>query len=48
VLHFMAAAADQRQYAQALDDATGPDAVAVIGCFALDGPPECSGLPVAR
>lgn len=48
VLHFMTTAADQRQYAQALDHATGPGAVAVIGCFAPDGPPECSGLPVAR
>jgi SAM-dependent methyltransferase len=48
VLHFMATAADRRQYAQALDHATGPGAVAVIGCFAPDGPPECSGLPVAR
>jgi hypothetical protein len=48
VLHFMTSAAEQRQYAQALDQATGPGAVAVIGCFAPDGPPECSGLPVAR
>jgi SAM-dependent methyltransferase len=48
VLHFMTTAADQRQYAQALDHATGPGAVAVIGCFAPDGPAECSGLPVAR
>lgn len=48
VLHFMVIEAEQRQYAQALDRATGPGAVAVIGCFAPDGPPECSGLPVAR
>jgi hypothetical protein len=48
VLHFMVIEAEQRQYAQALDRATGPGAVAIIGCFAPDGPPECSGLPVAR
>lgn len=48
VLHFMTAKAEQRQYARALDLATGPGAVAVVGCFAPDGPPECSGLPVAR
>ncbi len=48
VLHFMTTGAEQQQYAQALDRATRPGAVAVIGCFAPDGPPECSGLPVAR
>jgi protein-L-isoaspartate O-methyltransferase len=40
VLHFMTD--------QVLDAATGPGAVAVIGCFAPDGPSQCSGLPVAR
>lgn len=48
VYHFLTAAADQRRYWQALDDATGPGAVAVLGCFAPDGPQRCSGLPVAR
>ena len=48
VLHFMTDAAGQEQYRQALDAATGPGAVAVIGCFAPDGPAQCSGLPVAR
>lgn len=48
VLQFMTSVAEQRQYAQALDHATGPGAVAIIGCLAPDGPPECSGLPVAR
>lgn len=48
VLHFMTSAAEQQQYAQALDHATRPGSVAVIGCFAPDGPQECSGLPVAR
>jgi hypothetical protein len=48
VLHFMTTAADQQAYRQALADATGPGAVAVIGCFAPDGPEYCSGLPVSR
>jgi SAM-dependent methyltransferase len=48
VLHFLTDVADQEQYRLALDAATGPGAVAIIGCFAPDGPPECSGLPVAR
>jgi trans-aconitate methyltransferase len=48
VLHFMTTAADQQAYRRALDAATGPGAVAVIGCFAPDGPDHCSGLPVTR
>ena len=48
VYHFLTAAAGQRRYRQGLDAATGPGAVAVLGCFAPDGPQRCSGLPVAR
>jgi hypothetical protein len=48
VLHFMTTAADQQAYRLALAAATGPGAVAVIGCFAPDGPEYCSGLPVSR
>lgn len=48
VYHFLTAAPGQRRYRQALDAATGPGAVAVLGCFAPDGPQRCSGLPVAR
>jgi trans-aconitate methyltransferase len=48
VLHFMTTAADQQAYWRALDSATGPGAVAVIGGFAPDGPEQCSGLPVTR
>lgn len=48
VYHFLTAAAGQRRYWQALEDATGSGAVAVLGCFAPDGPQRCSGLPVAR
>jgi len=31
-----------------MNAATGVNAVAVFGCFAADGPRQCSGLPVAR
>ena len=31
-----------------LSAATDPSAVAVFGCFAPDGPEQCSGLAVAR
>ena len=48
VFHFLTAEDDQRRYLDALDAATAPGAVAVFGCFALDGPSSCSGLPVAR
>ena len=48
VFHFLTTAQDRRRYLWALDAATGPGAVAVFGCFAPDGPRQCSGLPVAR
>lgn len=48
VYHFLTAASDQQRYRQALDDATDPGAIAVLGCFAPEGPERCSGLPVAR
>jgi hypothetical protein len=46
--HFLTVEEHRRQYLHALDMATAPDAVAVFGCFAPDGPERCSGLPVAR
>lgn len=48
VFHFLTDSQDRRQYLQALHAATAASAVAVFGCFALDGPQHCSGLPVAR
>lgn len=48
VFHFLTAEDDQRRYLHALHAATTPGAVAIFGCFALDGPSSCSGLPVAR
>ena len=48
VFHFLTAPQQRRDYLRALGAATGPGAVAVFGCFAPDGPEQCSGLPVAR
>jgi trans-aconitate methyltransferase len=46
--HFLTTDQDRQQYLHTLDTATAPDAIAVFGCFAPDGPQHCSGLPVAR
>ena len=48
VFHFLTTAPDRQQYLRVMNAATGADAVAVFGCFAPDGPGQCSGLPVAR
>lgn len=48
VFHFLTTPADQDRYLRATEAATRPGAVAVLGCFAPDGPEYCSGLPVAR
>ena len=48
VFHFLTDVQDQRAYLRALAAATAAGAVSVFGCFAPDGPPRCSGLPVAR
>jgi hypothetical protein len=48
VFHFLTSQATQSQYLDVLDAGTEPDSVAVFGLFAPDGPPRCSGLPVAR
>ena len=48
VFHFLTTAPDRQQYLRAMNAATGAGAAAVFGCFAPDGPPQCSGLPVAR
>jgi SAM-dependent methyltransferase len=48
VLHFLTSEADQTHYVDTLRAATGPSSVAVFGCFAPDGPRQCSGLPVVR
>ncbi|MGH3185281.1 MAG: class I SAM-dependent methyltransferase, partial [Streptosporangiaceae bacterium] len=43
VFHFLTAGPDRRGYLRALTAATVVSAVAVFGCFALDGPRQCSG-----
>lgn len=48
VFHFLTGAADQDAYVSALKAATVPGSVAVMSCFALDGPERCSGLAVQR
>ena len=47
VFHFLTAAEDRQQYLRAMSAATSANAAAVFGCFAPDGPRQCSGLPVA-
>jgi len=46
--HFLTTEEPRQQYLHTLNTATARDAIAVFGCFALDGPQHCSGLPVAR
>ena len=46
--HFFTEATQRDQYRRALTGATAVGSIAIIGCFALDGPDRCSGLPVAR
>jgi Methyltransferase domain len=48
VFHFLTTSQARQQYLQTLRATTTPDAAAVFGCFAPDGPRRCSGLPVAR
>ena len=48
VFHFLIDEQTRQQYIANLALTTDRGAVAVIGCFALDGPQSCSGLPVAR
>ena len=48
VFHFLVEPAGQDAYIAALTGATRPGATVIIATFALDGPDECSGLPVQR
>jgi hypothetical protein len=48
LFHFLTTTQARKQYADTLRAATEVGSVAVFGCFALDGPQSCSGLPVAR
>ena len=48
VFHFLTAAADRSAYRQTLSNALKPGGYVIIGTFAPEAPPTCSGLPVRR
>ena len=48
VLHFLATLEDAARYVAQAARAVRPGGHAVIGGFAPEGPPRCSGLPVTR
>lgn len=48
VFHFLTDKADRQKYVQTLKRTLTPGGQMVIATFALDGPPKCSGLEVAR
>jgi SAM-dependent methyltransferase len=48
VFHFLVEAADRARYLEVLDATLSEGGVMIVATFALDGPPTCSGLPVAR
>lgn len=48
VLHFLVEDADRARYADLAARAVAPGGHVVVGTFALDGPEQCSGLPVRR
>ena len=48
VLHFLVDEQDRRAYADLAARAVVPGGAVVLGCFASDGPEQCSGLPTAR
>jgi 2-polyprenyl-3-methyl-5-hydroxy-6-metoxy-1,4-benzoquinol methylase len=48
VFHFLVDRAQRARYADVLEAALRPGGRAIVATFAADGPPTCSGLPVAR
>lgn len=46
--HFMVAEPDRAAYLSRLTRALNPGGYAIVATFALDGPEQCSGLPVRR
>lgn len=48
VFHFLTSAADRAAYCRALRAATSVGSLVLVATFALSGPEQCSGLPVAR
>jgi SAM-dependent methyltransferase len=48
LFHFLTEPAQRAHYVRALTAATHAGSLAIIATFALDGPEQCSGLPVQR
>jgi hypothetical protein len=48
VFHFLVTDLDRDHYVRKLHLAVRPGGYAIVGTFAADGPPTCSGLPVRR
>lgn len=48
VFHFLTTDNAQHRYLDVLHEATTEGSVAIFATFAVDGPRQCSGLPVAR
>ena len=48
VFHFLTAAEDRRGYMATLRRTLHPGGTVVLSTFALDGPPQCSGLDVVQ
>ena len=48
VFHFLIDSESQEAYVRTANAALAPGGRLVVGCFASDGPEQCSGLPTAR
>jgi 2-polyprenyl-3-methyl-5-hydroxy-6-metoxy-1,4-benzoquinol methylase len=48
VFHFLVTADERARYRETLAAALSPGGAVVVGAFATDGSPTCSGLPVIR
>lgn len=46
--HFLTEPDDRSAYAECVSGAVKPEGQVIIGTFALDGPEQCSGLPIVR
>lgn len=46
LFHFLVEPADRERYVEVATRTVRPEGVLIIGTFAEDGPPQCSGLPV--
>ena len=48
MFHFLLDASDRKKYVTVLKQSLIPGGHVIIGTFASDAPPTCSGLPVCR